>query len=291
MYPRINNRSAWIGILVCLLLTACSGLASSDARVGKGLDPQDYFQGPALEIARAVDRRDKAALERMIHQQGIDPDKLFVTDKSQMPLVAWPVENQDLEGLKLLLEAGANPNARWVSSDPKHPYQRDNAMVLAAMGPPEYLKLLLEHGGDPDTLDSSREPLMYTARLANHWDNVKLLVEHGANVNIAMHGDRVDTPAAWYARLGDFEEVYWLLEHGADPTVKLHSPGFPQDGTMPIVEAIYYLPVKDRVIPWQRKCQHWLRDHGIERPPIPDFLKKRRVDFGLPSEEKDIPLL
>ncbi len=269
-------------LLLCVAVAACS-VGANDASVGAGENPRSYFEGSALELARAVDRRDKATLERMIHQQGINPDQQF--GKNNLPLVAWPVRNKDVEGLRLLLDAGANPNAR------KSKWSNNIAMEIAVQDSPELLTLLLEHGGDPNTLNSNNEPLLYTARLANRWDIVQLLVERGADVNIGLYGDRVDSPAAWYARLGDFEQVYWLLEHGADPTVKLHSPGFERDGAMPIVESIYYLPVKDRVIPWQRKCQHWLRDHGIERPPLPEYLRKRRAEFGLPTEEKDIPLL
>jgi hypothetical protein len=99
---------------------------------------------------------------------------------------------------------------------------------------------------------------------------------------------------AWYARLGDFEVVYWLLQHGGDPTVKTTPPpeytGTENLEGWPILEAIYYLPVKPRVEEWQRKCQVWLREHGISRPPMPEFLRKRRAAFGLPTDEKDIPL-
>ncbi len=99
---------------------------------------------------------------------------------------------------------------------------------------------------------------------------------------------------AWYARLGDFEEAYWLLQHGGDPTVKTTPPPeYTGSGNLegwPILEAIHYLPVQPRGEEWQRKCQVWLREHGIARPPMPEFLRKDRATFGLPTDEKEIPL-
>jgi len=287
-YPHsIRICAGWIATLLCL--TACLAAAPPSAQQKFSADL--YFQGPALELARAVDRKDGAAIARLIRQEGIDPDLIF--DENNMPFVAWPVINENLEGLRLLLEAGADPNVR--KRYPQRPDKpgANNAMVYAAgMADPRFLSLLLDHGGDPNTLNSNNEALTYVAWLRNQWPNVQLLIGRGANVNYALSSNGSDTVMSWYSSLGNFEQVYWLLQHGGDPTVEIEaSPGTPRDGAMPILEDIYYLPVQERVIPWQRKCQQWLQDKGIARPPIPDYLRKRRLDFGLPSEEKDIPLV
>ena len=155
-----------------------------------------------------------------------------------------------------------------------------------------FLSLLLDHGGDPNTLNSNAEALTYVARLRNQWPNVQLLIQRGADVNYSTNSGGNDTIMAWYSGLGNFEQVYWLLQHGGDPTVRIKAwPGTPRDGAMPILEDIYYLPVQASGIAWQRKCQQWLQDKGIARPPLTAIRKKDRATFGLPSEEKDIPLV
>ena len=89
-------------------LTAC--FAAPPPPVQQKFFAESYFQGAALELAQAVDRKDGAAISRLIKQEGLNPDLIF--DEHNMPFVAWPVLNENEEGLRLLLEAGANPNAR-----------------------------------------------------------------------------------------------------------------------------------------------------------------------------------
>lgn len=290
MHRWIDGRGFLVVFVSCMLLAACWAPPPPDQR--QHFDARKYFQDQALELAQAVDRKDADAVRRLIRDEGVDPDVIF--DDHAMPLVAWPILNENAEGLRLLLKNGADPNARRINRKrPSH--SANNAMVYAAgLEDQTYLKLLLDHGGDPNTLSANNEALTYVARLRNLWPNVQLLIKRGADVNYALYGDKADTVMVWYAGLGDFEQVYWLLQHGGDATVKYTPPpeytGEDNRGRQPILELIYYLPVKPAGEEWQRKCQVWLREHGIARPPMPEFLRKRRATFGLPTEEKDIPL-
>src|SRR6185312_486515 len=159
----------------------------------------DHFQGKALELAQAVDRKDAAAIRHLIKDEGVNPDTIF--DQANMPMVAWPIINQNFDGLRLLLDNGANPNARKVEPLRKYGKQRNNAMVFAAGLPDQrYLKLLLDRGGDPNTMSSNNEQLYTT--------------------------DGYNTVLNWYTQYADFEQAYWLLQHGADPTRKIKAdPG------------------------------------------------------------------
>jgi hypothetical protein len=120
-----------------------------------------------------------------------------------------------------------------------------------------------------------------------------MLIERGANINEGLYApESYNTVVAWYSSFGNFEQVYWLLQHGADPKRTTETQkGSVNKTRMPVVDDIYWLPVKPQIVEWQRKCQHWLREHGIERQPMPIYMKERRIKLGLPSEEKDIPLL
>jgi ankyrin repeat protein len=277
-------------IAVCgFALSAC--LAASP-QAAQPFAATDHFQGKALELAQAIDRKDAAAIERLVEVEKVDPDTMF--DQADMPIVAWPVINGNAEGLKLLLNAGADPNARKLRPERQYGKARDNALVFAAgLSDQTYLKLLLDHGGDPNTKNANDEPLIYVARLAHQWPNVQYLVERGANINEGLYEPAgYDTALNWYSRLGDFEQVYWLLQKGGDPLRKMSDePGKRNFGRMPVVEDIYYLPVQPRAVEWQRRCQQWLRARNIPRPAMQPSMKQDRIKLGLPSEEKDIPLL
>ncbi|MBN8947880.1 MAG: ankyrin repeat domain-containing protein, partial [Rhodanobacter sp.] len=221
------------------------------------------------------------------------PDTIF--DQANMPMVAWPIINQNFDGLRLLLDNGANPNARkMMPLRERGKAGEDNALVFAAGLPDQrYLKLLLDRGGDPNTMSSNDEQLTYVATLHHVWPNVQLLIERGANINQPLYTtDGYNTVLNWYTKYADFEQAYWLLQHGADPTRKIKAdPGTPNYGRMPMVEDIYYAPVRPDGVAWQRKCQHWLRDHGIQRTPEMGVWGDYRKKLGVASDPKDIPLL
>ena len=284
------------GLMLCAL-TACWAMPPPG---GDQLpwDPGDYFEGPALQLAVASDRRKAEQIRWMMREKGINPDHLF--DKGDMPLVAWPVFNENPEGLRLLLENGADPNARKHQPQRKRGQYRNNAMVLAARSKnPIYLKLLLAHGGDPHTLSSNDESLLHVAYLRGQWQNVQLLIQRGARINEPLFAksesyEGHDTVLNWYASLGNFDKAYWLLQHGADPARKIWVPpgtAHPEQARrMPILEEIFWLPVKPHMVEWQRKCQMFVLARGLKPPPMPEALKFSRKGLGLPTEEKDIPL-
>lgn len=280
-----------IALLLSPWLTACNAQPAREPGAYGG-PASNYFEGKALELAEALDRNDAADVRRLIKQEGVNPDVIF--DESAMPMVAWPVFSKNLPGLKLLLDNGADPDARRVDAQRVSGQRRNNALVLAAgEADPRYLAMLLKYGGDPNTYNSNGETLTHVAFLRDQWNNVQLLVENGANINEGLYvPDDYDTVASWYSGMGDFDKVYWLLQHGADPTKKMIAPALsPNEGRMPILESIFWLPVKPRMIEWQKKCQRMLTERGIRRPPMPAYLKQKRLQLDLPTDEEDIPLL
>jgi ankyrin repeat protein len=249
-----------------------------------------YFKGKALELAVASEQGDADTITRLVKDEGVDPDKVFARDAG-IPLLAWPLRAKNLDGLRALLDNGANPNARAYKTVDGRRLGYNNAMVYAAkMDDPRFLKLLLKHGGDPNTRNSAGETLLFQAFIAgNQWENVKLLIENGANINESNRGT-ADTVLSWYTTRGGFEHAYWLLEHGADPTVMLKSSiGAPD--RMLIAEHIFWGITTPDLLPWQKKCQQWLVARGIPRPPMPKGIRDKREAFGFPTKEEDIQLL
>jgi ankyrin repeat protein len=273
--------AAW---LTLFLVNGCA--ASSTHGAG------DYFDGKALELATATETGDMQTIRRLIKNEGVDPDSVFAR-RDGIPLVAWPLRAGNLDGLRALLDNGADPNAREVKQVEGRELRFNNAMVYAAkMDDPRFLELLLKHGGDPNTRNSANETLLFQAFISgNQWKNIKLLVENGANINEANRGS-ADTVLSWYTTRGAFEHAYWLMEHGADPTIMFTPPktsGKPS--RMIMAEHIYWGVTTPDLLPWQKKCQQWLVARDIPRPPMPDGIRQKREAFGFPTKEEDVPLL
>ena len=273
--------AAWVTLFLA------SGCAASSAH-GAG----DYFQGKALQLAIASESGDSDTIARLIKEEGVNPDTTFAS-RDGIPLIAWPLRARSLGGLNALLEAGADPNARESKHMNGEMIHFNNAMVFAAMmDDPRYLALLLKHGGDPNIRNVNNETLLFQAFISgNQWENVKLLIEKGANIN-APNRASDDTILSSYTSRGGFDSAYWLLEHGADPTLELAPlPGSGQPARQLMVEDIYWEITTPDLLPWQRKCQQWLIERNIPRPPMPGNILKKRAAFGYPTDEKDIPLL
>ncbi len=273
--------AAWLTLFVL------SGCAATSAQ-GAG----QYFDGKALELAIASEQGDAKTIRHLIKDEGVDPNKEFAK-RDGIPLIAWPLRAKNLDGLRAMLENGADPNARLSRKVDGEDYRPNNAMVYAAkMDDPRFLEMLLDHGGDPNTRNSNTETLLFQAFISgNQWKNVQLLVERGANINEANLGS-ADTILSLYTSRGGFNYAYWLLEHGADPTIKTKIlTGSGEAPPMRMVEDIYWEVTTPDLLPWQKKCQQWLIARNIPRPPMPEHIRKKREAFKFPSKEEDIPLL
>jgi len=280
-------------LLVLSLLCGMSGcwLAPPSPASQSAYSLDRVFSDPkAQALALAAEQGNAAEVRRLMKEEKVDPDHIFGADG--MPLLAWPVFTESPEGLRAMLENGADPNAA-------QPYPREkgrsqtnanNAMVLAAQKEDQvYLRLLLDHGGDPNTRNSNDESLTFHALIhQNKQKNVKLLIERGANVNdrAGMGGTLLEL----YTSRGGFEISYWLLEHGADPSLvyEYRKPVHRRDSH--VVQSMFWYPAPEISRDWQRKCQVWLLQHGYKRPPLSEQYRKMRQDFGFPSSEQDVPL-
>jgi beta-lactamase regulating signal transducer with metallopeptidase domain len=118
----------------------------------------------------------------------------------------------DLEGVKEMLEAGANPSAK---------IEGDGSPLIGAArsGRSEITKLLLDQGADPNgVVEGDGSPLIQAAS-SGRLDQVRMLIERGADVNLAVDGD--ENPLMNAAEQGRLPIVELLVEKGADIHTKI----------------------------------------------------------------------
>jgi uncharacterized protein len=135
------------------------------------MEPEDFFTGDYLEVAKAIDRGDVRIIQLLSRR--VDLNKRV--DDKEMTLFVYAVGNRRLNVLRELITLGADPylNVAGVGSP----------LSLAAMSDdPRLLVELLNAGCDPNTM-SDDEPLLFIPQMQNRREMVKVLLDYKANIN------------------------------------------------------------------------------------------------------------
>jgi len=120
--------------------------------------------------------------------------------------------SEDSTMLKLLLDAGGDPNARFG-------FMLDTPILMAVRHDNiKSLVMLLERGADPNLADKfGYTPLIFVVT-GNSTEMTSLLIEHGADIDAT---DINGFTALMYAcQSGKINNVRFLLEKGADISIK-----------------------------------------------------------------------
>lgn len=178
---------------------------------------------------------------RVLLAAGADPKGKAAKDQFLVhPPLVRAAQNGSLEAMNLLLKSGAPASHgeplfhlyRW-QSDAKEPSEETRTAQI---------KLLLEHGADPDEGDSENEgrsSLTNTIQKGNI-SGARLLLEAGAEVN-KTHRYSGETPLMSAVRNQQIEMVRLLLEFKADST-RLNKKG---ESAKAIAESLGYKEIAE----------------------------------------------
>ncbi|RYF73341.1 MAG: hypothetical protein EOO39_10580 [Cytophagaceae bacterium] len=191
------NKAVFSLVIATLLLVgACASVNQTT------MDPKRYFDGTALTLAKAIQQNQLNEVKQLAQQ--IELNKLYREDMT--PLMWAMVVNQE-EAFSLLLKVGADPNLK--DKDGTQP------IGLAAGGKDNniYLKILLEHRGDPNSMNHT-EPALHIAFDSEFYKNVDLLLAAGADINGRdRHGNTILIKAGYQEK---FDRAIDLINRGAD---------------------------------------------------------------------------
>ncbi len=163
-----------------------------------------FGHGAVRDLARAAAAGNADAVAQARHA-GANPN---ARGKEGLTPLFWSIMANNAAGVQALLQAGADPNMPMHLNNGKGFQWDEYPVVIAAKGKPAVLKVLLENGGNPD---SRSHKLSALEAAISCLDCVKLLVKHGANVNLVLQGESAGFAAV---ATGEFDVVIYLLQHG-----------------------------------------------------------------------------
>lgn len=150
------------------------------------------------------------AIVKMLLEAGANPD---VRDRFGNPVLIVAIPRQEAV-VKMLLEAGADANAEDHYSGP--------ALIVAINRQEAAVKMLLEAGANPNAKDSGGNPALIVA-IYRQEATVKLLLEAGADANALEGGEENRTALMCASERGVQTVVESLLGAGADPNARSNS--------------------------------------------------------------------
>ncbi len=202
----LTNRAQWqhrFGISALMFFLSFTA-GCTEMKIG-GLTLEQAFPDPkTAALARAACEGDIPRVKQLV------ADGLSVEAKGtgDMRPLLWTLECRNHDGVRTLLELGANPN---------YVYGGHASATWIAAGEPdvEMLKLLVKYGGDVNLRYDDDNPLIRALVIGTergYWKNYYFLLDVGADIN--QPGALNRTVADYAVTLGQPAKIVELLERG-----------------------------------------------------------------------------
>lgn len=209
-----------------------------------------YFTDPMQQrLAEAIERGDIPAIHSAI-QQGA---RVNAPGKDGTPMLAWALAKQNIVGFETLLKHGADLTANIRDPRLSAPGERTEKVIELVVTEPNtaYLQAAMRSGFSPDFIadDKANETLLFRTIDAHLIPNAGVLIAAKANIN--QPNWATITPMAYAQEVNFYEMVWFLLERGADPSIKDKwgydlAAGIKQYGTRGV--AAEQMPYFDKVV-------------------------------------------
>lgn len=269
-------------LILLLFITSC---ADSKRETPIGMSPYVFRHTSGWNAAKAIVKEDTTRLKEYLNR---NPYLLYVKDPYYgHSLLSTAVMNNKLNSVRILLNHGFDPNF----NDCANSIQTNPVIMAASSSNPvstDVLKLLLEHGGNPNSKQKyrlswdedslylyNRHAISFAAN--NNLEKVKLLLEYGAEIN----PPEGESPICSATVMDNMDIVMYLLEHGADYRVSFEYPGYLRDSvfvrTLPEQLRNCLIPLDSKQYEYKMKIVEFLKERGMDykSTEIPIYTLKR----------------
>ncbi|CAI2075787.1 ankyrin repeat domain-containing protein [Serratia marcescens] len=202
-----------------IIIMLLSMLMMQGCEQGRDLQPQDYFEGTQLAIAKTIYEGERQKLNAMLPT--VSKETLNRPAKAEMTLLFWAINNAIFdkntpERLKIitdLVKAGADP----LQPQPNTPGSPAEFVMKADKG--VWIQAMLEGGLSPNARDKvHNQPIIFESFDAANTETLKMLIAYQVDVDIKGAMNRTPLINALYNSCPEHIEV--LLAHGANPLAK-----------------------------------------------------------------------
>ncbi|MBJ7224042.1 MULTISPECIES: ankyrin repeat domain-containing protein [unclassified Brenneria] len=244
---------------------ACLPLLSACQAGGRSMQASELFEPPMVALLQSIRNGDEAAARQQL-SQGLD---LNIQGKEGITPLLWLVyETWDKKAVRLALKLGADPNYKDGSGD-------SIVNRVSGVRDPDWLRIVLDAGGDPNSIGRLDQPAIFSAINEERWADIKLLVERGADVNLEDGQKRNSAHYAAYLDLYDI--VYWLIEQGADTTIRDRTGS---DLAWSVEDSLSIMSPQSPQYPWALKVKQLLQQRGVKFPPLSPAEVRERLAKG-----------
>ena len=206
---------ALFSVCLALMLT----FIAQGCRQGMELNPQDYFSGQQLVLAKAIERGEVDEVKKLAPETDLNKP-----GQQDMTLLFWAISNaindkKTAPRLKIITElvkAGADP------LQPRPAGGSSPAEFVLKGDSGEWIRAILDGGLSPDARDKiHHEPILFETIKAKNTETLKAMLDHGANINVT---DSLNSTLLFEAlNYHSYDHVLFLLDRGADPEIRAHN--------------------------------------------------------------------
>ncbi|MGQ4879247.1 ankyrin repeat domain-containing protein [Billgrantia sp. LNSP4103-1] len=254
-------------LLLALLLLVSGCQPTQGLTMTRQHTADEFFSGPHLELARAIERNDMAALRRSA--EGVD---LTARGDKQMTLMWFALLQQNPDAVRTLVELGVHP-----SESPMEGMAARTPLGAALMSEStKYFEAMLDGGLSANDESGDGTPLLHRTITSGKLEHIKLLIQHGADINSQ---DSIGRSAFHDACLGTKPEIaVYLLEQGARVDTRLATGVTP---AWVVYDRLQRLPLSE-VRQGFETVSELMIERGVEfPPPSPLEVRERMRAEGL----------
>jgi uncharacterized protein len=216
-------------LMALLLLGSTGGCVKKSAHERLKWKAEDFFKDPAvISLCKAIEAKDLKEIDRLIKSGA----NVNAKGRGNMTPLFWAFPMGETT-FKKVLELGADPNVKLTERLPSMCLVEGHSVMAACATPAliegilhneyfpnvpmdNYLKLVLEHGGNANIEDINRETPLFYLKLSiprKVPERIRLLIDAGADIN---HTNWMGASALLTCLGRESDYMVSLLRAGAD---------------------------------------------------------------------------